>query len=156
MPTARARNKTLGLLARFRPSIPKARGFAAPCKAFTHTPGNGKSLRGGKRLASLRQLEGRSAPLPPNLPRLVHAQTPRVALCHSSSLAYKMIITKSDTKLLLTAKLVVQITQLKLLCEINLDALAFRDVWQTCQTKPSFIWLKAKFTFNRERNKYES
>ena len=65
--------------------------FAAPRKAFTHTTGYKKSLRDGKRLASLRQLEGRSAPLPPNLPRLVHAQTPRVALCHSISLAYKML-----------------------------------------------------------------
>ena len=49
-------------------------------------------------------------------------------------------LTKSGTITFAKAKLVVQITQLKLLCEINLDALAFRDVWRSCQTKPSFIW----------------
>ena len=42
--------------------------FAAPRKAFTHTPGYEKSLRDGKRLSSSRQLEGASAPAPPNLP----------------------------------------------------------------------------------------
>jgi len=53
--------------------------FAAPRKAFTHTTGYRKSLRDGKRLSSVRQLEGRSAPLPPNLPRRIDAQTPRLA-----------------------------------------------------------------------------
>ena len=38
-------------------------------------------------------------------------------------------LTKSGTITFAKAKLVVQITQLKLLCEINLDALAFRDSW---------------------------
>jgi len=55
-----------------------------------------------------------------------------------------MIITKSDTKLLLTAKLVVQITQLKLLCEINLDALAFRDSWLIKPNEAKLHLAKAK------------
>ena len=38
-------------------------------------------------------------------------------------------LTKSGTITFAKAKLIVQITQLKLLCEINLDALAFRDSW---------------------------
>ena len=70
-------------------------------------------------------MEGDYVPSPPNLPRQVSLKR-RVALSvTSSSLCVQDGITKSDTKLFVKQKLVVQITLASSLCDANLDALAF-------------------------------
>lgn len=115
---------------------------------FTHTSSYKRTLRGGKpdpwsrrtwRVTTCRPLQTSQGKCIP--------QAPGGFECHLKLVCVQDGITKSDTKLFVKQKLIVQITLTSSLCDANLDALAFVTLGLSSQVRHTPYLVSTRFDY---------